>query len=99
MPKRPQSHTLQKSEPRASASARGYDHEWRKFREWYANVKPAICVRCEAALESKLMHLDHIIPIEQGGARLDENNVQWLCETCHNEKTANEDNGFGRLIG
>lgn len=97
MPSRPRSHSLVTKQARPPSNERGYDHEWRKFREWYASVVPAICVRCEAALESKLMHLDHIVPLEQGGARLDPNNVQWLCEGCHNTKTATEDNGFGRL--
>jgi 5-methylcytosine-specific restriction protein A len=82
---------------RPSSAERGYDYAWQKFRTWYATQVPAICVRCGAALASKLMHLDHIVPLEQGGARLDERNVQWMCRECHSIKTAKEDGGFGRL--
>lgn len=34
--------------------------------------------------------VDHIIPIEQGGKRLAKDNVQSLCQTCHNQKTAKD---------
>lgn len=100
MPNRPSVHSATPATakvPRPSASARGYDRDWQRFRKWYASVHPAICVRCDAALESKLMALDHIVPLEQGGARLSEGNVQWMCEACHSVKTTTEDNGFGRL--
>jgi 5-methylcytosine-specific restriction protein A len=29
---------------------------------------------------------DHIKPIKEGGARLDINNLQSLCRSCHNKK-------------
>lgn len=31
---------------------------------------------------------DHIVEIQDGGAALDENNVQLLCGSCHSAKTA-----------
>ncbi|USK87225.1 HNH endonuclease [Peribacillus asahii] len=34
--------------------------------------------------------VDHIVPIKRGGAQLDMNNLQSLCNACHNKKTANE---------
>jgi 5-methylcytosine-specific restriction protein A len=94
---KPKTHTVTPAAkgPRKSPSA--YGRDWQRFRRWYASVVPAVCVRCDAALESKLMHLDHIVPLEQGGARLSADNVQFLCRECHSKKTASEDNGFGRL--
>jgi 5-methylcytosine-specific restriction protein A len=99
MPTRPQTHSLASAQnaKRPSSAERGYDYAWQKFRAWYATQVPAICVRCGDALASKLMHLDHIIPLEQGGTKFEKANLQWLCEECHNRKTAAEDNGFGRL--
>ncbi len=95
MPDKPQTHRFPDPAPPEKQSL-VYDHAWRKFREQYAAEVPMVCVRCDVALEARLMHLDHIVPIEQGGARLDKNNVQWLCYRCHNSKTATEDGGgFG----
>ena len=34
--------------------------------------------------------LDHITPIRLGGAPLDRNNLQWLCERCHARKSQSE---------
>ena len=50
------------------------------------NKHPKICVRCGEPAK----YLDHIKPISEGGARLDENNVQWLC-TKHNSEKTNRD--------
>ncbi len=33
---------------------------------------------------------DHIIAIEDGGAPLDRRNLQRLCTSCHNQKSADE---------
>jgi 5-methylcytosine-specific restriction protein A len=33
------------------------------------------------------VEVDHIVPIREGGARLDANNLQPLCHTCHSRKT------------
>jgi hypothetical protein len=48
---------------------------------------------CGRAGPSAEMHLDHKVPLSEGGARLDPDNVQWLCRKCHNRKTALETNG------
>jgi 5-methylcytosine-specific restriction endonuclease McrA len=41
--------------------------------------------------------VDHIVPIRQGGARLDINNLQSLCHSCHTIKSNEEgSSGFGR---
>ena len=100
MPSRPSIHSATPANAKAPRKSPSSEYVWQKFRRAYAARVPAVCVRCGAALESKLMALDHITPLEQGGARFDENNLQWLCVSpCHNAKTATEDNGFGRLSG
>jgi len=38
---------------------------------------------------------DHIVPLEQGGENTFEN-LQGLCASCHNRKTAKYDGGFGK---
>lgn len=44
-------------------------------------------------------HVDHVVPLERGGARFDEGNLQPLCAPCHSRKTARQDGGFGREAG
>lgn len=34
--------------------------------------------------------IDHIIPIEQGGAELDNDNLEATCKRCHAKKSAGE---------
>jgi len=77
--------------------------QWRAFRTWFAaNLEPPICSAvladgsvCGFAGTSAEMHLDHMVPIERGGAMLDPRNVQWRCRACHGKKTATQDGGFG----
>ena len=75
---------------RPSAARRGYDAEWRETREAYLAEHP-FCVVCGRPAEV----VDHIIPIADGGARLDWSNLQALCATHHSRKTAKQDGGFG----
>lgn len=78
---------------RESAATRGYDGAWQRFRKWYAGSHAPICARCNAAMPSRAMHLDHVIPLADGGTRLSESNVQWLCHGCHNAKTSEDKAG------
>ncbi len=34
--------------------------------------------------------VDHVVPIKDGGERFDAANLQALCVSCHNRKTATE---------
>lgn len=63
---------------------------WRKLREEVLYENP-FCVRCEemGILEPATV-CDHALPIEQGGAIWDRNNLQGLCESCHNSKSGKE---------
>ena len=37
--------------------------------------------------------VDHVVPVKDGGARYLANNLQALCVSCHNRKTARESAG------
>ena len=65
--------------------------EWRRTREEFLNEHP-FCVMCGRPAEI----VDHILPIEHGGATLDWNNLQPLCWGCHTRKSIKEGSRFGR---
>lgn len=76
---------------RGTSTARGYDSQWRKVREQALRRDGYVCVLCsQAGRVSLAQEVDHIIPLVQGGARLDLNNTQSLCAEHHAEKTARE---------
>lgn len=71
---------------RPSASKQGYDGDWQKIRMMYLRRNP-ICEEClkgNKVTPAVLVH--HKIRIVDGGSRLDTNNLQSLCESCHNQK-------------
>ena len=79
---------------RGSASQRGYDNKWRKYRKSFLEQHP-LCVMCESEGDIKVATVvDHIIP-HKGDSEIfwDSNNHQPLCEFHHNQKTAGEDMG------
>jgi 5-methylcytosine-specific restriction protein A len=63
---------------RLSAQERGYDSTWTRLRNMYLRQYP-ICNRCRRA--SEMVH--HKIPITKGGAVLDPDNLEALCNSCH----------------
>lgn len=85
---------------RGSAARRGYDARWARFAKAYRERNP-LCRPCQARgrLEPTFA-VDHIVPLRQGGAKFDEDNLQPLCETCHNSHKQSEDRlGYSRQIG
>ena len=62
---------------------------WRNARKRYIEQHP-ICEICRRAAATVV---DHIRPINQGGAPLDEHNFQALCAVCHNKKSGHESRG------
>ncbi len=80
---------------------RGFDTErgfyqsaaWRAVRAAFLREHP-VCVRCEG--RGRLVAAvvaDHVLPLKDGGARFDWTNLQALCVSCHNSKTAGETAG------
>jgi 5-methylcytosine-specific restriction endonuclease McrA len=63
---------------------------WRKLRLMILNDSP-LCIHCEKdRLITPATVCDHIIPINEGGLVWNESNIQTLCSTCHNKKSAYE---------
>lgn len=68
--------------------------EWQSLRARVLRSHP-LCVMCEAqgkVTPAKLV--DHIVPVVVAPDRMfDETNLQPLCQSCHNQKTADERRG------
>ncbi|WP_442861897.1 HNH endonuclease [Burkholderia sp. WTPI3] len=63
---------------------------WQQCRAAYLRSHP-LCLQCSSrGLTVAARVVDHIVPIKDGGARLDWVNLQSLCTSCHNRKTATE---------
>lgn len=68
---------------RGNAQDRGYDGTWQQVRKSYIARHP-VCQRCEAmGRTTRAVLVHHVVPISQGGARLDPANLQALCAECH----------------
>tara|TARA_R110000737_G_scaffold37384_2_gene57161 strand:+ start:1755 stop:2096 length:342 start_codon:yes stop_codon:yes gene_type:complete len=94
--------TLPKSKQRSwipvkEAQTRQYSNQsfynskgWRMTRKFYIKANPLceICKRNNITKESQMV--DHITPINNGGQKIDHNNLQALCNKCHNTKSAKE---------
>lgn len=53
-----------------------------------------LCLACKAHGRSvAAVVVDHVVPLKDGGARFDRANLQPLCVSCHNRKTARETAG------
>lgn len=80
----------QYDERRGTAAQRGYDGLWQRARR----VKLAEQPLCEECLRQGRVRaaalVDHIVPMADGGARLDPENWQSLCEECHATKTVRD---------
>jgi 5-methylcytosine-specific restriction enzyme A len=84
---------------RGSAYSRGYDHSWRKLRDRFVRQHP-LCSRCETAgrIVAATM-VDHVIPIAIApDRRLDETNMNSLCDQCHALKSAEDVARYGALV-
>lgn len=72
---------------RGSPSKRGYDSTWYRFREVFMMEHPL----CEMCMKEKKVtpatEVHHIVPLCEGGARLDPENCMSLCHSCHSKIT------------
>lgn len=68
---------------------------WQRLRKM-ALARDPLCVICLAHGHTEAStHVDHIVALKDGGTH-SMDNLQGLCASCHNRKTATEDGGFGR---
>lgn len=64
--------------------------EWRRVRAAFLREHP-LCAACEArGRVVPAVVADHVQPLKDGGLRFDWANLQALCVSCHNRKTAGE---------
>jgi 5-methylcytosine-specific restriction protein A len=77
---------------RETATQRGYDSDWRRLRAEILERYGFRCNRC-GIYGNYSYHVDHIKPFDgvDDPKRLDENNLQVLCPSCHSIKTVKED--------
>lgn len=62
---------------------------WQKLRAWIIKRQP-ICMVCGMNVSEEV---DHIIPLSQGGAEMDADNLQGICKACHSSKTVRDSKG------
>ncbi|WP_153740920.1 HNH endonuclease [Marinobacter nauticus] len=89
-------HKRSHDQRRGSSAKRGYGYKWQKARERFLQSHP-LCIKChENGRVKAATDVDHIVP-HRGDMKLfwDDSNWQALCHSCHSEKTASEDSGFG----
>jgi 5-methylcytosine-specific restriction protein A len=73
---------------RGNASERGYDSRWRGLSKRHLAQEP-LCRWClEDGRVTPAVLVDHIVPLDEGGARYDDGNLQSLDRVCHGIKTA-----------
>jgi 5-methylcytosine-specific restriction protein A len=77
---------------RGTAAARGYDGDWEKVRIAALERDKYLCLHCLAkGIATPAKDVDHIRSISQAPElRLDIDNLQSLCRTCHAKKTTSE---------
>lgn len=80
----------------AYVSRRSPDDAFYQSSDWLAMRRRVLseehnCRRCGRALAGRNPHVDHIVPISEGGAKLDRSNLQALCgPRCHMAKTSRD---------
>jgi len=82
---------------RGTAHSRGYGSRWARYSKQY-RVDHPLCVLCEKkGILTVAQCVDHIEAVSDKDDPKFwlESNHQSLCNSCHSEKTAKEDAGFG----
>lgn len=99
MPSRPHNKRFQqtKFKPFANRGNRAEDNSkfyksraWQKIRLQVLMSEP-LCRTCYLkGIDTPAQVVDHITPISEGGSKTDSNNLQPLCNSCHNRKSGTE---------
>ena len=75
---------------KGNTTQRGYGADWRKIRQRILQRDKGLCQQhLKLGVVMPGNHVDHIKPKAQGGDNSDAN-LQTLCTTCHQQKTATE---------
>ena len=64
--------------------------QWRAVRAAFLRQHPLCCACEQRGRVVPAVVADHVVPIKQGGARFDPRNLQSLCVSDHNAKSAKE---------
>lgn len=78
----------------ASGMVRPRGRRWMTLRAFVMTRDEYRC--CACGVPGVGHEVDHVVPLEQGGAAWDAANLQTLCPTCHAAKTAAQAAGRGR---
>lgn len=78
---------------------RAYDHDWRA-------VRPVVLARdnfeCQVRLPGcthAATAVDHRIPLAEGGARLDLDNLRAICASCNSRRSAGRQRALADALG
>ena len=64
--------------------ARPYDWKWQRFRLTILDRDHGLCqIRLDGVCTIHAEHVDHIIPLSEGGRRLDPHNCRASCRACN----------------
>ena len=85
---RHQDYNERRKQGRAPDDAFYHTRAWRSLRAAHIRREPL----CRSCFKVRVIRIgttvDHIIPIREGGAPLDDENLQTLCDYCNASKTA-----------
>ena len=70
--------------------------DWRARRTRILLRDAMRCGECRRAVSGRQAHVDHLIPLEEGGTD-DDGNLRTMCERCHGRKTRAEQRRRGFL--
>ena len=80
---------LKTLDSKAGATPRMRGTSWQNLRAEVFKRDGFKCVACERVLAMHHGEVDHITPLEQGGSN-GHDNLQLMCVSCHQKKTALE---------
>ena len=70
--------------------------DWKARRLRILRRDAFVCQVCHRVVYGQAAHVDHIVPLEEGGTD-DDLNLQTLCQADHGKKTREEQRRRGRL--
>ncbi len=67
--------------------------DWKRVRSVVYVRDGGICMKCGRKVTKKDFHVDHIVPLAQGGNEWDLDNLELSCPECNLKKGAKMENG------